>query len=54
MVNERTLGIHQIELVVNAGHDLRDRRAVRDHAARTHYLRQVTTRDDGRRLVVDA
>ena len=48
-MNERTLGVHQIKLVVNAGHDLRDRRAVRDHAARTHHLREVTTRDDGRR-----
>ena len=53
-MNERTLGIHQIELVVNAGHHLRDRRAVRDHAARAHDLRQVSTRDDRRRLVVDA
>ena len=53
-MNERTLGIHQIELVVNAGHDLRDRRAVRDHAARTHHLRQVTTRDNRGRLVVDS
>ena len=54
MVNEGTLGVHQVELVVNTRHDLGDRRAVRDHAARAHDLRQVTTRDDGRRLVVDA
>ena len=54
MVDERTLRVHQVELVVNARHDLGDRRAVRDHAARAHDLRQVTTRDDGRRLVVDA
>merc|ERR1719440_1914532 len=53
VMNERTLGVHQIELVVNAGHDLRDRRAVRDHAARTHDLSQVTARNDSRRLVVD-
>ena len=33
MVDESTLRIHQIELVVNAGHHFRDRRAVRDHAA---------------------
>ena len=45
-MHERTLGVHQIELVVNAGHDLRDRRAVRDHAARTHDLGQVTARDN--------
>ena len=54
MVHECTLGVHKVELVVNAGHDLRDRRAVRDHAARTHHLRQVTTRDNGGRLVVDS
>ena len=45
-MNERALGIHQIELVVNAGHDFRNRRAVRDHAARTHDLGQVTARHD--------
>ena len=43
-MHERTLGVHQIELVVNPGHDFRNRRAVRDHAARTHHLREVTTR----------
>ena len=53
-MHERTLGVHQIELVVNPGHDFRNRRAVRDHAARTHHLREVTTRHHGRRLVVDA
>merc|ERR1712130_734822 len=42
VVNERTLGVYQVELVVNARHDLGDRRAVRDHAARAHDLRQVT------------
>merc|ERR1712118_565745 len=52
VVDERTLGVHQIEFVVNAGHDLRDRRAVRDHAARTHDLSQVTAPHNGRRLVV--
>ena len=54
MVNERTLSVHQIELMVNAGHDLRDRRAVRDHAARTHDLSEVAARDNGRGLIVDA
>ena len=53
-MHERTLGVHQIELVVNPGHDFRNRRAVRDHAARTHDLRKVTARNDRRRLVVDA
>merc|ERR1712072_843532 len=54
VVNERTLGVHQIELVVNAGHHLRDRRAVRDHAARTHDLSQISPGYDGWRLIVDA
>ena len=53
-MNERTLSVHQVELVVNPGHHLRNRRAVRDHAARTHDLRKVTARNDRRRLVVDA
>ena len=45
-MHERTLGVHEIELVVNPGHDFRNRRAVRDHAARTHDLGQVTARHD--------
>ena len=43
-MNERTLSVHQVELVVNTRHDLGDRRAVRDHAARTHDLGQVAAR----------
>merc|ERR1712178_47944 len=54
VVNERTLGVHQIELVVNAGHHFRNRCAVRYHAARAHHLGQITTRDNRRRLVVDS
>merc|ERR550537_418453 len=54
VMNERTLRVHEIELVVNAGHHFRNRRAVRDHATRTHHLREVTTRHDCRRLVVDS
>merc|ERR1719375_2450909 len=52
-VDEGALGVHQIELVVDARHHLRDRSAVRDHAHRAHHLREVTARDDGRGLVVD-
>ena len=40
--------------ILKKTHDLRDRSAVRDHAHRAHHLREVTARDDGRRLVVDA
>merc|ERR1719324_197716 len=54
VMNESALGVHQIELVVNARHHLRNRGAVRNHAARTHHLGQVTARHDRRRLVVDA
>merc|ERR1719197_1793318 len=54
VMNERSLSVHQVELVVNAGHDLRNRRAVRDHAARAHDLGQITARNHSRGLVVDA
>merc|ERR1719258_652388 len=53
-VNERTLGVHEVELVVEAGQDLRDGGGVGDHADGAHDLGEVATRDDGRRLVVDA
>merc|ERR1711959_713035 len=53
-VNEGALGVHQIELVVNPREHLRDGSGVRDHANRTHHLRQVATRHHGRGLVVDA
>merc|ERR1712196_318460 len=54
MVDERTLGVHKIELVVDAGHDFRNGRAVRDHADRAHDLGEVTAGHHRRRLVVDA
>merc|ERR550514_2442527 len=53
-VDEGTLGVHEVEFVINARHHLGDRRAVGDHADRAHHLRQVTARHDRRRLVVDA
>merc|ERR1711987_12612 len=53
-VDEGTLGIHQVELVVNAGEDLGNGGGVGDHAAGTLHLGKVTTRHDGWRLVVDA
>merc|ERR1711939_1042476 len=39
VMDEGTLRVHQVELAVNARHHLRNRGAVRDHAARTHDLR---------------
>merc|ERR1719261_1664884 len=53
-VDERSLGVHKIELVVNAREDLRNRRRVADHTNCPHDLRQVAARHHGRRLVVDA
>ena len=38
----------------NGGHHLRNRGAVRDHAARTHDFRKITARNNGGRLIVDA
>eukprot|EP00754_Rhynchopus_humris_P033263 Rhum_TRINITY_DN15457_c5_g5::Rhum_TRINITY_DN15457_c5_g5_i3::g.159685::m.159685 len=52
-VHERTLRVHQVELVVDAREHLRDRRRVRDHAHRALHLREVATRHHRRRLVVD-
>ena len=53
-MNEGTLGIHEIELVIDAREHLGDGRCVRDHADSTHHLSQVTARNNGWRLVVNA
>ena len=53
-MHESALGIHQIELVVEARPDLGDGRGVGEHEDRALDLGKVTARDDGRRLVVDA
>merc|ERR1712066_909378 len=53
-VHKSALGVHEIELVVNAREDLGNGSAVRDHAASAHHLSQVTTWDHGRWLAVDA
>merc|ERR1712037_920852 len=52
-MDEGTLGVHQIKLVIDAGEHLSDGRGVGDHAHGTHDLGQITTRNDRRRLVVD-
>jgi len=52
-VNEGTLGIHKIELVINAGEDLSDSSGVGDHAHGALNLGQIAAWDDGRGLVVD-
>ena len=53
-MNKCTLGVHKIELVIDAREDLCDGGGVADHAASTHDLRQVTPWHDGWWLVVDA
>ncbi len=53
-MNEGALGVHQIELVINAGEHLGDSGGVGDHADSALHLGQIATRDDGGGLVVDA
>jgi len=52
-MDEGTLGVHKIELVINAGEDLGNGGRVGDHAHGAHNLGKITTGDDGRGLVVD-
>merc|ERR1712039_294257 len=53
-VHKSALGIHEVELVIDARKDLGNSGAVGNHAASAHYLGQVTTWDHSGRLVVDA
>jgi len=53
-VHKGSLGIHKIELVVEASPGFGDGGGVGQHADGTLDLREITTRDDGRGLVVDA
>jgi hypothetical protein len=52
-VNEGTLGVHKIELVIDTGKDLSDGGGVGHHADSTLDLSQIAAGNDGRRLVVD-
>jgi hypothetical protein len=52
-VDESTLGVHQVELVVETGPGLGDGRGVGQHAHGTLHLGQVTSGHDGGWLVVD-
>jgi len=52
-VDEGSLGVHKIELVVNAGEDLSDGSGVGDHADGAHNLGEITTGDNSWGLVVD-
>jgi len=53
-VDERSLGVHQVEFVVDSGEDLCDCGRVGDHADSAHDLGEVASGHDGWRLVVDA
>merc|ERR1711924_289269 len=53
-MDKGTLAVHEIELVINAGEHFSNCSGVADHAACTHDLRQVSTRNHCGRLVVDA
>merc|ERR1711975_137760 len=52
-VDECTLRVHEVELVVHACEHLGDRGGVCDHAACTLHLGEITTRNNSRWLVVD-
>merc|ERR1711990_901864 len=52
-MDEGSLGVHEIELVIDSGEDLGDGGRVGDHADGSHDLGEITTGNDGRRLVVD-
>merc|ERR1711981_1030745 len=52
-MDEGSLGVHKIELMINPGEDLSDGSGVGDHAHGSHDLGEVSTGDDGGRLVVD-
>ena len=53
-VDKGTLGVHQIELVIQTSPGLGDGRRVAQHAHGTLHLGQVTTRNNGGWLVIDA
>merc|ERR1719272_503717 len=52
-MDEGTLGVHKIELVIDSGEDLGDSGRVGDHAHGAHNLGKIATGDNGRGLVVD-
>merc|ERR1711976_144278 len=52
-MDESSLGIHQIELMVKSGEDFSNGSRVGDHAYGSHNLGQVTTWDNSWGLVID-
>lgn len=53
-VDKGALGVHQVKLVIETGPGLGDGGGVAEHADGPLHLGQVSARDDGGRLVVDA
>ena len=53
-MDESSLGIHQVELVVQSSPGLGDGGGVAQHADSSLHLGQVTSGNDSRRLVVDS
>jgi len=52
-MNESSLGIHEIELMIDSGEDLSDGSGVGDHAHGSHDLGKITTWDNSWWLIVD-
>merc|ERR1712166_920250 len=52
-MDEGSLGVHKIELVINAGEDLSDGSGGGDHADSAHNLGEITTGNNSWWLVVD-
>jgi hypothetical protein len=52
-MDEGSLGVHEIEFVINSGEDLSNGGRVRDHADSSHDLGEITTWNDGWWLIVD-
>jgi len=53
-MDEGSLGVHKIELVIDSGEDFSDGGRVGDHAHGSHDLGEITTGHDSRGLVVDS
>merc|ERR1719326_2285567 len=52
-MDKGSLGVHKIELMIDSGEDLSDGSGVGDHAHGSHDLGEVTTGNNGGRLVVN-
>jgi len=52
-MDEGSLGVHEIELVIDSGEDLSDGSRVGDHADSSHDLGEITTWNNSWWLIVD-